>query len=196
MDFHWEVNGKKYEFSMPGGGFVSFTKLMEVIGVTGREENDNSGADSENEASEEDIQKITALTLSGVEVSSETKAFVADVEKVEFSDPDLVWVGKAADDSTVGALKEANKLKVDYSAELTEEQIKTETARCLKCGASIVDENKCIGCGVCTTKCEFDAIKLYREHPECSKMTPSEDKLKYVLPNGLKQRIKVAFKHR
>ena len=84
----------------------------------------------------------------------------------------------------------------DKTVELTEEQIKVETARCLKCGASIVDENKCIGCGVCTTKCEFDAIKLYREHPECSKMTPSEDKLKYVLPNGLKQRIKVAFKHR
>jgi len=84
----------------------------------------------------------------------------------------------------------------DKTVEFTEEQIKIETARCLKCGASVVDENKCIGCGVCTTKCEFDAIKLYREHPECSKMTPSEDKLKYVLPNGLKQRIKVTFKHR
>jgi NADPH-dependent glutamate synthase beta subunit-like oxidoreductase len=82
----------------------------------------------------------------------------------------------------------------DKTVELTEEQIKTETARCLKCGASIVDENKCIGCGVCTTKCEFDAIKLYRERPECSKMTPSEHKLRYVLPNGLKQRIKVTFK--
>ena len=82
----------------------------------------------------------------------------------------------------------------DKTVELTEEQIKVETARCLKCGASVVDENKCIGCGVCTTKCEFDAIKLYRERPECSKMTPSEHKLKYVLPNGLKQRIKVTFK--
>ncbi len=82
----------------------------------------------------------------------------------------------------------------DKTVELTEEQIKIETARCLKCGASVVDENKCIGCGICTTKCEFDAIKLYREHPECSKMTPSEDKLKYVLPNGLKQKIKVTFK--
>ena len=80
------------------------------------------------------------------------------------------------------------------TVDLTEEQIKKETARCLKCGASVVDENKCIGCGVCTTKCEFDAIKLYREHPECSKMTPSEDKLKYVLPNGFKQAVKLTFK--
>ncbi|MCF0128184.1 MAG: FAD-dependent oxidoreductase [Pseudobutyrivibrio sp.] len=80
------------------------------------------------------------------------------------------------------------------TVDFTEEQIKKETARCLKCGASVVDENKCIGCGVCTTKCEFDAIKLYREHPECSKMTPSEDKLKYVLPNGFKQAVKLTFK--
>ena len=72
----------------------------------------------------------------------------------------------------------------------TEEQVKAETARCLSCGASVVDPNKCIGCGVCTTKCEFDAIKLYRERPECSKMVPSEDKLKYVLSNGAKQAIK------
>ncbi len=75
----------------------------------------------------------------------------------------------------------------------TEEQVKAETARCLECGASVVDENKCIGCGVCTTKCEFDAIKIYRERPECSTMRRSEDKLKYILPNGLKQAVKLTF---
>lgn len=79
----------------------------------------------------------------------------------------------------------------DGSLTFTEEQVKTETARCLSCGASVVDENKCIGCGVCTTKCEFDAIHLYREFPEASKMVPSEDKLKYILPNGAKQAIKI-----
>lgn len=81
----------------------------------------------------------------------------------------------------------------DASLTFTEEQVKTETARCLSCGASVVDENKCIGCGVCTTKCEFDAIHLYREFPEASKMVPSEDKLKYILPYGAKQAIKVKF---
>lgn len=44
----------------------------------------------------------------------------------------------------------------------TEEQVKAETARCLKCGASHVDENMCIGCAVCTTRCEFDAIHIRR----------------------------------
>lgn len=75
----------------------------------------------------------------------------------------------------------------------TEEQVKIETSRCLGCGASIVDENKCIGCGVCTTKCEFDAIHLYREHPECSKMIPSEDKMKAILPYMLKREFKIKF---
>ena len=42
----------------------------------------------------------------------------------------------------------------------TEEQLKAETARCLGCGASVVDPNKCLGCGICTTRCKFDAIHL------------------------------------
>ena len=70
----------------------------------------------------------------------------------------------------------------DAHKTLTAEQVKTETARCLGCGASWVDPNKCIGCGVCTTKCVFDAIHLKRDHPECSKMMKAEDKVKGILP--------------
>ena len=81
----------------------------------------------------------------------------------------------------------------DASIGFTEEQVKTETARCLGCGATIVDPNKCIGCGVCTTKCEFDAIHLERDLPECSTMRTSEEKLKYVLSYGAKQAIKIKF---
>ena len=82
----------------------------------------------------------------------------------------------------------------DLSSSLTEEQVKRETSRCLSCGASVVDPNKCIGCGICTTKCMFDAIHLHRELPGASVMHPSEEKLKYILPNMLKQSIKVKFK--
>ena len=81
----------------------------------------------------------------------------------------------------------------DARLPFTEEQVKIETARCLGCGASVVDPNKCIGCGVCTTRCEFNAIKLHRERPECSTMIPSEKKLPYVLGNGAKQAIKLKF---
>lgn len=79
----------------------------------------------------------------------------------------------------------------DPNLTLTEEQVKIETSRCLGCGASVVDENKCIGCGICTTKCEFDAIHLFRDLPEASNMVPSEDKLKYILPNMLKREVKI-----
>lgn len=79
----------------------------------------------------------------------------------------------------------------DASLPFTEEQVKTETARCLDCGASVVDPNKCIGCGLCTTKCSFDAIHLYREHPECSRMVKSEDKMKAILPYMLKREVKI-----
>lgn len=81
----------------------------------------------------------------------------------------------------------------DLSHSLTEEQVKAETSRCLSCGASVVDPNKCIGCGVCTTKCVFGAIHLHRELPGASVMRASEDKLKYILPNMVKQSIKVKF---
>lgn len=73
----------------------------------------------------------------------------------------------------------------------TEAQVKAETARCLGCGASVVDPNKCIGCGVCTTKCAFDAIHLHRELPAASKMVRSEDKMKSILPYMLKREIKI-----
>lgn len=81
----------------------------------------------------------------------------------------------------------------DAHLTFTEEQVKAETARCLGCGASVVDENKCIGCGICTTKCEFDAIHLYRENPDCSNMVKSEDKMKAILPYAAKRAIKIKF---
>lgn len=95
-----------------------------------------------------------------------------------------------------GKREEQTRSFRDTKLVFTEEQVKTETARCLSCGASIVDENQCVGCGLCTTRCEFDAIHLRRDHPECSTMRKSEDKLKYVLPYGAKQAVKVRFKNK
>ncbi len=48
----------------------------------------------------------------------------------------------------------------DGRVTFTEEQIRKETARCLGCGATKVDPYMCVGCGLCTTKCKFDAIHL------------------------------------
>ena len=81
----------------------------------------------------------------------------------------------------------------DGKLTLTEDQVKKETARCLGCGVTVVDLNRCLGCGVCTTKCMFDAIHLERDLPKASKMVKSENKLIHILPNGLKQAIKIKF---
>ena len=94
----------------------------------------------------------------------------------------------------IPARRESEKLSFrDYQEVFTEAQVKKEASRCLSCGASVVDENHCIGCGVCTTKCEFDAIHLFRENPKCSTMRKSEDKMKYILPYAAKQAFKVKF---
>ena len=79
----------------------------------------------------------------------------------------------------------------DERVAFTAQQVRAETARCLGCGASIVDPNKCIGCGICTTKCAFDAIHLHRERPECSTMYACEDKMKAILPYMIKRSIKI-----
>ena len=59
-----------------------------------------------------------------------------------------------------GAAAEAKKTFKDLRGVFTEEQLKKETERCLGCGAVTVDEYMCVGCGICTTKCKFDAIHL------------------------------------
>ena len=100
VDFRWEVDGRTYDFSMPGGGFVSFTDLVEVLGLAG----DAAGS------------------------------FVADVESVEFSSPELVWVGKVENDSTVSGLREEYGLVSFISGEPTEEQIAEINAQTVEAG--------------------------------------------------------------
>ena len=79
----------------------------------------------------------------------------------------------------------------DAHLTFTEEQVKKETARCLGCGATIVDQTRCLGCGVCTTKCEFDAIHLHRDRPECTNMVKAEDKFKHIIPYQLKRAARI-----
>ena len=109
VDFHWEVNGKMYEFTLPGGGFVSFSRLVEVLRIIDQDETDDSVS--------------TAFTLDDVEISDVTRKFVTDVESVVFSNPELVDISKVENETTVGGIKESRDLEVQYSADLTEEQI-------------------------------------------------------------------------
>ena len=81
----------------------------------------------------------------------------------------------------------------DAHKTLTEEQVHIETGRCLSCGAAVVDPHKCIGCGICTTKCNFDAIHLVRDHPKASTMRFAEDKVTGLLKYALPRMFKILF---
>ena len=90
-----------------------------------------SSVASESEAKE---TRVVYNDLSGITVSDTTRAFVANISSVTFTNPDLIWVGKVEEETTVGALREANNLEPEYSAELTEEQIAEIDAQTVTAG--------------------------------------------------------------
>ena len=118
VDFHWEVNGKIYEFSIPGGGFVSLEKLVEALGIYSQDiSSENSNLNSSVEYTK------ASLNLNDVVVSDAAREFVANVANVEFSNPELVDVSRVETDITVEQIKESRELECQYSEELTEEEI-------------------------------------------------------------------------
>jgi NADPH-dependent glutamate synthase beta subunit-like oxidoreductase/ferredoxin len=131
------------------------------------------------------VQPHSSLTI------GRDPSFFIELDKDDIRINDYDHVGRQVPADTGSADKKLTFR--DTRQVFTEEQIKKETSRCLGCGASIVDPNKCIGCGLCTTRCEFDAIRLTRDNPGCTTMRKAEDKLKYILPNGAKQTLQRPF---
>jgi NADPH-dependent glutamate synthase beta subunit-like oxidoreductase/ferredoxin len=80
----------------------------------------------------------------------------------------------------------------DLRGTLTEEQVKAETARCLGCGSTVVDADACVGCGICTTKCKFDAIHLKRVTDEAG--APYEKTVMRTAANAAKRAGMIAVK--
>lgn len=132
VDFHWEVDGKTYDFSIPGGGYVSLEQLVEVLGIAENDTQNEDGSAGVTDA--KDAPDESVLTLDTVQISEETKKFVANVENVEFSTPDLLSISKAEEDTTVGAVKDHLGLACEYSSELTEEDIAKINASEVKSG--------------------------------------------------------------
>ncbi len=132
VDFHYEVNGKTYDFSLPGGGFASFTDLVEVLGIA----RDTGSGESVDETAPENTEAAegTPLTLGDVVVSDSTRKFVANVASIEFSTPSLVDVSRVESETTVGQIKQVRGLACEYSAELTEEQIAQINAQTVAAG--------------------------------------------------------------
>ena len=65
---------------------------------------------------------------------------------------------------------------------------------CLSCGVSYVDPNRCIGCGICTTRCLFGAIRLERSHPEFADYCSADDTVKRVVLGGVRRAGRIAIK--
>lgn len=110
-----------------------------------------------------------------------------NVEDITFPDYDTCGRQEAGMDESV----DYKNSFADAHKTLTEEQVKAEAKRCLSCGASYVDPNKCIGCGLCTTRCQFDAIHLVRDHPKCTTMRRGEDKIKGLVGYTIKRGFKI-----
>ncbi|MBR1683568.1 MAG: choice-of-anchor A family protein, partial [Clostridia bacterium] len=104
VDFHYEVNGKTVEFSIPGGGFTTLADVVEMLGIAEFDENTNPSV--------EDVDATQAV-----------KEFISQVVSVNFSDDTLVWVGKVEEDTTIGAIKDSLGLVYEYSSELSEDEI-------------------------------------------------------------------------
>lgn len=80
----------------------------------------------------------------------------------------------------------------DIRATFTEEQVKKETERCLGCGATVVDQYMCVGCGQCTTKCKFDAISLVRLYD--AEGVPYEKVKPIVIKTTIKRKGRIALR--
>lgn len=80
----------------------------------------------------------------------------------------------------------------DLRGTFTEDQMKKETERCLGCGATVVDQYLCVGCGVCTTKCKYDAIKLVRRYDSVG--VELRDLKPEIMKHALKRKVRIAVK--
>lgn len=119
---------------------------------------------------------------------SRRQYFQLDKNKVIFESFDTTPRQRAA---TING-QEAKKTFRDIRGSLTEEQMKKETERCLGCGATVVDEYMCVGCGMCATKCKFDAITLERVYD--GEGVEFLGMKKAIVPHVLKRKVKITAK--
>lgn len=77
----------------------------------------------------------------------------------------------------------------DHRETFTEEDMLKETERCLGCGASKVNTWMCVGCGMCTTRCKFEAISLDKEYDKYG--VRLEEAKPFVIKNLVRREITV-----
>ena len=120
VDYHWTINGKTYDYSLPGGDSISFRELIEKLDILGDEESATQNEVETVDQGEED----QAEEPQGEEDQNEEAFFLEDIVDISFSNPSLVYVAHTTENITAGALKEKYNLVSEYSEELTASQRK------------------------------------------------------------------------
>jgi len=142
VDFHWNINGEEFAFSIPGGSYVSFMHLAEMMGLGSLMQNETAERDS-NDAEitasyilERDFYSgyDAVEYLNGITVSEKTMEFVKDVKSISFTDSEYLWSGKVETETTVADLISKNALAIMYSEEITEDQIEQINAQPIAAG--------------------------------------------------------------
>ncbi|GGI89839.1 FAD-dependent oxidoreductase [Shewanella gelidii] len=88
--------------------------------------------------------------------------------------------------------QESKKTFRDLRGTLTQQQVQQETLRCLDCGVVVADEFMCVGCGACTTKCQFDAISLVRAYDADG--ADLKNVKGVIIKHALKRKVRIAMK--
>ena len=96
VDFHYEVDGKSFDYSMDGGNAIALSELLDVLNVLEDSENDRDIHD-----------------------------FINDIESLSFSDESLVKILPVETDCTYQELIDQYDLDVEYSSSLSDEDIES-----------------------------------------------------------------------
>ncbi len=96
VDFSYEINGEKFEFSMDGADSVSLREL---------------------------IEKLHVYEASGVDAESSLNMFMEDIDSVTFSDESLLVPVKVEEDSKVGKIKTDLGLFPTYPLGLSQKEV-------------------------------------------------------------------------
>lgn len=96
VDFHWEVDGKEFEFSIKGGSTISLKDLVQILHVV------------EDDKTTEDI---------------EPDRFISEIKTVEFTNESLICVVPVTEKTTAGELIEKLNLEVSYAGDVSEADV-------------------------------------------------------------------------
>ena len=124
VDFHYEVDGQTFEYSLAGGDTMSLRELVRALHVLDDKAEEIAAMSSSN-----GTVGITGADANIDPVETAIDQFLEDIETVTFSDESLVKVAQITEDTTAGELKERLGIESEYSAELMEAKIEQINAK-------------------------------------------------------------------